>query len=77
MLDDAKECGITKEDNLLMFTRCYINAGPNSDSTDYLRENPNATVDEMYENISITSKDKVFDTLKSKDFPMVSKEDLM
>ena len=77
MLDDAKECGITKEDNLLMFTRCYINAGPNSDSTDYLRENPNATVDEMYDNITITSKDKVFDTLKSKDFPMVSKEDLM
>lgn len=77
MLDDAKENGITKEDNLLMFTRCYINAGPNSDSTYYLRENPNASIDEMYANIAITSKDKVFDTLKSKDFPMVSKEDLM
>lgn len=77
MLDDAKENGITKEDNLLMFTRCYINAGPNSDSAYYLRENPNASIDEMYANISITSKDKVFDVLKTKDFPMVSKEDLM
>lgn len=72
----AQDAGITDEDNILIYTRCYVNAGPNSNAVYFIEDNPNASTDTIFNNISITHVDKVHTVFDENSWNVISVDDV-
>lgn len=75
LLIRANDAGITNEDALILYTRCAINAGPWSNSVYWIEDHPNASTDEIFNNISITSLDKVRNVWVDHEWSIISAND--
>jgi len=72
----AQEAGVTDEDAIILYTRCYINAGCNSDSQQWILDHPKASVDEIFANINIMNQDSVEADFRNHSWKVITADDL-
>ena len=89
ILYEAMNHGIGDRDIAILYTRAYINAGPNSCSLAWLNNHTDCTLEEAEasfdndttpdhtDSVNLMHGDKVFDVLKNKSFEITKFEDLM